>query len=276
MQEIHWYPGHMAKAKRELTELIRYLDLILEVRDARLPIASHNDDLETILARKPQVVILNKVDLAEPEVTKSWVRWFQGSSIPVLEVDSKSGTGIDKIWRLIPQVIVSSKIRTMIRVGVVGIPNVGKSTILNRLTGTGSAKTGNRPGVTRGKQWVKRNGIEILDTPGLLPPKIIRQEDGLKLALVGTIREEILPAYDLSLKLLEMLGERIFQWQANGVELLTPEEQLEWFAKKRGFILKGNMPDLNRAVSILLKEFRDGKLGRLSLEVPPQDRPRTN
>ncbi len=271
MQEIHWYPGHMAKAKRELTELIRYLDLILEVRDARLPIASHNDDLETILARKPQVVILNKVDLAEPEVTKSWVRWFQGSSIPVLEVDSKSGTGIDKIWRLIPQVIVSSKIRTMIRVGVVGIPNVGKSTILNRLTGTGSAKTGNRPGVTRGKQWVKRNGIEILDTPGLLPPKIIRQEDGLKLALVGTIREEILPAYDLSLKLLEMLGERIFQWQANGVELLTPEEQLEWFAKKRGFILKGNMPDLNRAVSILLKEFRDGKLGRLSLEVPLQD-----
>lgn len=269
MQEIHWYPGHMAKAKRELAELIRYIDLILEVRDARLPLASHNDDLETLLARKPLMVILNKVDLADPGVTKAWVHWFQSSSIPVLEVEGKSGTGIDKIWRLVPQLITTSKIRTVIRVGVVGIPNVGKSTILNRLTGTGSAKTGNRPGVTRGKQWVKRNGIEILDTPGLLPPKIIKQDDGLKLALVGTIREEILPAYDLSLKLLELLGEEIFHWKANGAEEIpAPEEQLECFARKRGFLLKGNMPDLNRAVSILLKEFRDGKLGRISLEVP--------
>jgi ribosome biogenesis GTPase A len=270
MQEIHWYPGHMVKAKRELTELIRYLDLILEIRDARLPLASHNDDLEALLVRKPRMVILNKVDLADPVVTKAWVQWFQNSSIPALEVDSKNGSGIDKIWRQIPKLIMPSKTRTVIRVGVVGIPNVGKSTILNRLTGTGSAKTGNRPGVTRGKQWVKRNGIEILDTPGLLPPKIISQEDGLKLALVGTIREEILPAYDLTLTLLEMLGERIFNWQANGIELLTPEEKLEWFAKKRGFIQKGNIPDLNRAVSILLKEFRDGKLGRISLEVPPE------
>jgi ribosome biogenesis GTPase A len=271
MQEIHWYPGHMVKAKRELTELIRYLDIILEVRDARLPLASHNDDLEMILARKPHVVILNKVDLADPKITKAWIRWFQELSIPVLEVNSKNGTGVDKIWRLIPQLIVPSKIRTMIRVGVVGIPNVGKSSILNRMTGSGSAKTGNRPGVTRGKQWVKRNGFEILDTPGLLPPKINKQEDGLKLALIGTIREEILPAYELTLKLLENLGERIFHGQEIGVELLSPEEQLEWFAKKRGFVGKGNTPDLNRAVSILLKEFRDGKLGRISLEAPPQD-----
>jgi ribosome biogenesis GTPase A len=271
MQDIHWYPGHMVKAKRQLTELVRYLDVILEIRDARLPIASHNDDLEVILARKPHIVILTKVDLAEPKITKSWLKWFQENTIPVLEVNSKSGMGIEGIWRIVPQVITASKIRAMIRVGVVGIPNVGKSSVLNRLTGTGSAKTGNRPGITRGKQWVKKNGFEILDTPGLLPPKIVKQEDGFKLALIGTIREEIIPAYELALQLLENYGERIFGWEKAGEQLATSEKQLEWFAKKRGFILKGNTPDLNRAVSSLLKEFRDGKLGRISLEVPPPD-----
>jgi ribosome biogenesis GTPase A len=270
MQAINWFPGHMVKAKRQLSELVKYLDVILEIRDARLPAASHNSDLETLLQRKPNVVILNKIDLADPKVTKAWVGWFKGNSCPVLEVNGKSGTGVDEIWRLIPKIITTNKVRPIIRVGVVGIPNVGKSSVLNRLTGSGSAKTGNRPGITRGKQWVRRNGLEILDTPGLLPPKIINQEDGFKLAFIGTIREEIIPTYDLALKLLASYGERLLDWEKDGKTPETVEEQLEWFAKKRGFILKGGTPDLNRAVSSLLKEFRDGRLGRISLEVPPQ------
>jgi ribosome biogenesis GTP-binding protein YlqF len=272
MQEINWYPGHMAKAKRQLNELIKYLDVILEIRDARVPLASHNDDLEVILERKPCVVILNKADLAEPKITKDWARWLRKRSIPVIELNAKSGMGVDEIWRLIPQIITVSKIRKIIRIGVIGIPNVGKSSLLNRLTGSSSAKTGNRPGITRGKQWVRRDEFEILDTPGLLPPKIKSSEDGFKLALIGTIREEIIPAYDLALKLLENYGERMLGRGKSGESYITVEEQLEWFARKRGFLLKGGAADLNRAVSILLKEFRDGKLGQFSLEAPPQDR----
>jgi ribosome biogenesis GTPase A len=271
MQEINWYPGHMAKAKRQLAELIKYLDVILEVRDARLPIISHNDDLEALLVRKPQLIVLNKVDLAEPQLTKAWVSWFGKLSAPVIEVNGKNGFGMDKIWKLIPQIVSVNKIRAVIRVGVVGIPNVGKSTILNRLIGNNSVKTGNRPGITRGKQWIRSNGLEILDTPGLLPPKITNQEEGLKLALIGTIREEIIPAYDLALKLLAEYGERLFEWDKTGEKLETAEARLDWYTKKRGFLIKGGTLDLNRGVSSLLKEFRDGRLGRISLEAPPFD-----
>ncbi len=269
MDAIHWYPGHMAKAKRQLSELIKFIDAIIEVRDARLPLTSHNGDIDSILTRRPNLVVLNKSDLANPEITKQWRDWFEKRNFPALAVNGKSGQGVEEIWRDLNRLFPSGTRRPTLRIGVVGIPNVGKSSLLNRLIGTSSAKTGNLPGVTRGKQWIKRNGFEILDTPGLLPPKIADQESGIKLALVGTIREEIIPTHDLALMLLTRFGERLFAWCQTGITITDPEAGLEWYARKRGFLIKGGEPDLHRGATTLLNEFRNGRLGKLSLEVPP-------
>lgn len=268
MDPIHWYPGHMAKAKRELNELLRYLDVLIEIRDARLPLSSHNSDLDPILNKRPTIILLNKTDLADPAITQTWVRWLHQNSLSVLEVNGKNGAGTDKIWNVLAKVNTKG-IRRGVRVGVVGIPNVGKSSILNRLLGVGSAKTGNRPGVTRGKQWIRKQGIDILDTPGLLPPKINDQLVGKKLALIGTIREEIIPGYDLAIFLLEQYGEELFDWAGQQLRFDTMEAALDWYAAKRGFRLKGGTLDLNRAVTAVLQEFRNGRLGRISLERPP-------
>lgn len=268
MDPIHWYPGHMAKAKRELNELVRYLDVLIEIRDARLPLSSHNRDLDPILNKRPTIILLNKTDLAAPTITRAWVSWLRQHSLSVLEVNGKNGSGTDKIWPVLAKVNTKG-LRRGIRVGVVGIPNVGKSSILNRLLGIGSAKTGNRPGVTRGKQWIRKQGIDILDTPGLLPLKIDDQLAGKKLALIGTIREEIISGYDLALFLLEQYGEALFDWRGQQLDFETMEAALDWYAAKRGFRIKGGALDLNRAVTAILQEFRNGRLGRISLECPP-------
>lgn len=269
MERIHWYPGHMAKAKKQFTELIKFLDLILEVRDARAPLSSHNVDMEPLLARRPCLIILNKSDLADSQSTANWLKWFYTRNLEVTPLNARDGQGIHEVWRMASRILTAKELKRAGRIGVIGIPNVGKSSVLNRLLGTGSAKTGNLPGITRGKQWVKRNGLEILDTPGLLPPKISSDEDGKTLALLGTIRDELIPVYDLVLILLERYGARLFAAQSTNDPSRTPEAQLQWFAQWRGFLLKGGAPDLNRAASSLLKEFRDGKLGRITLEPPP-------
>jgi ribosome biogenesis GTPase A len=266
MPSIHWYPGHMAKAKRELGELIKCIDLLVEVRDARIPLASHNRDLELLLARRPNLVVLNKTDLAEVAVNQAWDKWFARQGLPVVAVNSRTGQGVNLFWRALAERRSASTLKRAWRVGIVGIPNVGKSSLLNRLLGTGAASTGNRPGVTRGKQWIKRGAIEVLDTPGLLPPQISDREIGVKLALIGSIGEELLPVYDLALELLARYGERLFNWSKQGID--TPESGLEWYARKRAFLMKGGKPDLNRATYTLLQEFRNGRLGRLSLENP--------
>jgi len=267
-RQIQWYPGHMAKAKRQLGELLKYLDVILEIRDARIPLASHNSDLDELLERRPKIIILNKVDLAEQNLTKAWQEWFRKQKILSLTVNGQNGQGVNQIWQLLEKELPPIKINRPRRLGVVGIPNVGKSSILNRLLGTGAAKTGNMPGVTRGKQWIRRGNFEVLDLPGLLPPKIQSDEDGLKLALLGAIREELIPTYDLVLLLLERYGARLFGWEQLKVTITSPEDGLEWYARKRGFLSKGGEWDQHRATLALLKEFRDGRLGRISLESP--------
>lgn len=266
MQPIHWYPGHMAKAKRELEELIKYLDIIIEVRDARIPETSHNRDLDYLLRRRPVVIALNKADLANPEITKKWVQFLEDAGVAVVTVNGQTGKGLEAIWEQMQEIMSGKK-----RVGtaawkaaVVGIPNVGKSSILNRLLGTGVAKTGNKPGVTRGKQWVRRHGFEILDTPGLLPPRLTDGEEGKKLALTGAVKEELIPVYDLALLILEDYAIRL----PEKVDTSSPEEILVALAKRRGFLLKGGAPDVERAAITLLREFRNGKLGPVSLEVP--------
>lgn len=269
MQEIQWFPGHMAKAKRQLAELMRYLDLLIEVRDARVPITSHNNDLEPFLGKKPLLVLLNKVDLADPAVTGKWRAWFVGQKTPVIEVNGKNGKGVEEIWKIAAAQFGGKVSGRSKRIGVVGIPNVGKSSILNRLLGTGAARVGNTPGVTRGKQWIKHKGFEILDTPGLLPPKIGDQSEGYKLALIGAIRDEIAPVYDLARYLLENYGAFLFEKEVSFPKDLSSEAQIIWFANKSKFLIKGGEPDLNRAVGTLLHEFRNGRLGRISLERPP-------
>jgi ribosome biogenesis GTPase A len=268
MEPIHWYPGHMAKAKRELGELMKCIDLLLEIRDARLPVSSHNSDLEPILNRRPVIVVLNKTDLADPAITGQWDLWFAKQNLPVVEVNGRNGQGINRIWKLLNQRQAASTLKRALRVGVIGMPNVGKSSVLNRLLGVGTAQTGNRPGITRGKQWVKRGSVEILDTPGMLPPKIADQAAGIKLALIGTIHSDLLPVYDLALELLRSYGEKLFEWEKQGSTPDSPEAALQWYTQKRGFLIKGGEPDLNRAVQTLLQEFRNGRLGRISLEIP--------
>jgi ribosome biogenesis GTPase A len=271
MELIHWYPGHMAKAKKQFLELIKLLDIILEIRDARAPMASHNHDLEPLLRRRPCLIVLNKSDIAESAVTDAWIKWFNNRGLATFAINAKNGAGMNKLWESLNGLLASKQIKRWGRVGVVGIPNVGKSSVLNRLLGTGAAKTGNLPGITRGKQWVRRNGLDILDTPGLLPPKIEKREDGVKLALLGTIREEIIPVDDLVLDLLEKYGQPIFATDKAFGTKWPPEKQLQWFAEKRGFLRKGGVPDLDRAAKTLLKEFRDGRLARITLEEPPVD-----
>ncbi len=268
MQEIQWFPGHMAKAKRQLTELLKYIDVLIEVRDARIPITSHNNDLELILGKKPVIALLNKIDLADPALTEQWCGWFKDQETPVIEVNGRNGKGVEGIWQMAAALFGGKAAGRAKRIGVVGIPNVGKSSILNRLLGTGAARTGNTPGVTRGKQWIKHKGFEILDTPGLLPPKINGRSEGYKLALIGTIRDEIVPVHDLALYLLESYGVSLFKKEASYPKQLSPDAQLLWFAEKRKFLAKGGGPDLNRAAGTLLHEFRNGRLNRITLESP--------
>lgn len=275
-----WYPGHMTKAKRMMQENIKLIDLVIELVDARAPMSSRNPDIDELSKGKARMILLNKSDLADDTINDAWMNYFKEQGITVVKINSRNGNGVksvnsavleackEKIERDRKRGIVNRPVRAM----VVGIPNVGKSTFINSLAGKACTKTGNKPGVTKGKQWIRLNkNVELLDTPGILWPKFEDQKVGLKLAMIGSINDEILDIEELASELITMfraikpsvIADR-FSIDENG----TGYEVLMRIAKARGCLKKGEELDMSKAAMIVLDEFRSGKLSRITLETP--------
>lgn len=279
---IHWYPGHMSKAKRIIKENIRLVDLIIELRDARIPGSSINPEFEQLCRNKERIVLLAKSDLADPTVTQEWLDFFETQKIRGLAINCLDSTEMNQLKKSIiklaeqKQRIVKERkgIRKTIRAMVVGIPNVGKSTLINRLAGSAKARTEDRPGVTRGKQWVRvHHFIELLDTPGLLWPKAEDHNAMLKLAFVGSIRDEIIDLVELAYAFLDVIMDRypqpvVMRYKLDNTGGLRGYEILEAICINQGWIRSGGTPDLERGARQLLNDFRSGKLGRITLETP--------
>lgn len=276
----HWYPGHMTKAIRMMQENIKLIDLIIELIDARIPLSSRNPDIDRLGAGKSRIVLLNKSDLADPECNKQWASFFKEQGAYVLEINAKTGAGVKAINGLVQEAcreklerdrkrgIVNRPVRAM----VVGIPNVGKSTFINSFAGKACAKTGNKPGVTKGKQWIRLNkSLELLDTPGILWPKFEDSQVGMRLAFIGSMNDEVMIIEELACDLLTAIKE-LYPEALKGrydVEWCdSPAETLEAIARSRGCLTRGENLDLKKAAGILLDDFRSGRLGRMTLERP--------
>ncbi len=275
-----WYPGHMTKAKRMMQENMKLIDLIIELVDARIPLSSRNPDIDTLGEGKARMILLNKSDLSDEGCNTAWEKYFTEEGFTVVKVNSKTGSGVKNIYSAI-QTACKEKIERdrkrgilnrPVRAMVVGIPNVGKSTLINALAGKACTKTGNKPGVTKGKQWIRLNkNVELLDTPGILWPKFESQRVGLRLAFIGSINDEILDTQELASELvvrLRNIKPGILHARYSIEEDGTGYEVLEKIAEARHCLLKGNQKDTAKAAAILLDEFRNGKLGRITLELP--------
>ena len=287
---IQWYPGHMTKTRRMIAEQIKNVDAVCEILDARIPVSSRNPDVDELTAGKPRLVVLNRVDQADPEATKRWAAYFRGKGYAVLESDAKAGMGTAKFAGAVRE-LLADKLRAyaekgmagrVVRVMILGIPNVGKSTFITQVARRKTAQTGDRPGVTRSKQWVPIDkGLELLDTPGILWPKFEDQSVGLNLAYTGAVKDDILDVETLGCHLMAYLGEKYPDALKAGYKLpALPEREesendvaygyrlLEAAGRKRGFLVSGGDVDTERMAKILLDEFRAGKLGRFTLELP--------
>lgn len=278
---LQWYPGHMTKAKRQMQEDLKLIDLIIELVDARIPLSSRNPDIDELGKNKARLILLNKSDLADERYNEQWSAYFQKKGFYVVKVNAKSGAGLKSIQGVIQEACKAKIERDRrrgiknrpIRAMVVGIPNVGKSTFINSYAGKACAKTGNKPGVTKGKQWICLNKtLELLDTPGILWPKFEDQEVGKRLAFIGSIKDEILNLEELSLELLDYIRTNypgLLNTRYGIEEEGTPVSLLEAVADKRKCLIRGQEIDYAKAAGIVMEEFRNGKIGRITLEFPP-------
>ena len=279
---IQWYPGHMAKTRRMIIEQMKHMDAVCEILDARIPVSSRNPDVEELTYDKPRLMVLNRTDLADPAATRQWASYFRGKGYAVLEANAKAGQGTGRFAGAVRE-LLADKIaaytekgqtgRTL-RVMVLGIPNVGKSTFINKVSGRRTAKAEDRPGVTRSKQWIAVDrSLELLDTPGMLWPKFNDPAVGMRLACTGAVRDEIIDLEELASHLMAYLGRQYPGALTDRYKIqMEPEDTgfalLEKAGRKRGFLVRGGEVDTERMARILLDEFRSGKLGRFTLELP--------
>ena len=278
---IQWYPGHMTKTRRQIEADLKLVDAICEIVDARIPISSRNPDIDSICGNKPRIIILNRMDLADPEATKKWMAYFRSRGIAAVATDCKSRRGIGDFQPAVRSVLKEKLERNAargmnkpLRVMIVGIPNVGKSTLINQISGRKGAKAENRPGVTRGKQWVTvDSGLLLLDTPGILWPKFEDPEVGMMLAYTGAVKEDIIDIEELACRLMVLLATRYPQVLIDRYGVEIPEEingydLLLITGKKRGFLMARGEINTERMARVLLDDYRAGKLGRLTMELP--------
>ena len=276
--DYHWYPGHMTKAVRQMKEDIKLIDLVIELLDARIPLSSRNPDIDDLGKNKARLVLLNKSDLADETDNNKWIQYFKDKGIIALKINSKNKQGIKEINNAV-QIACKEKIERdkkrgiinrPVRAMVVGIPNVGKSTFINAYAGRAAAKTGNKPGVTKGKQWIKLNkNLELLDTPGILWPKFDNQTIGMHLAFIGSINDNILDVTELAYQLVKLLATTYLKAVVERYKIEGHEDPLQVMyqvAEVRGCRLKGNQPDLEKTSKIIMDDFRAGKLGRITLD----------
>ena len=294
--DYQWYPGHMTKAKRMMQENVRLVDLVIEILDARVPLSSRNPDVDQLAQGKQRMIILSKADLADPELTAEYVNYFTKKKIEAIALDARTRKANTQIMKALSKITKEKKERDQkrgirnrpVRAMICGIPNVGKSTFINSLSGRSSAKTGNKPGVTKGKQWISFAGLELLDTPGILWPKFEDQNVGVRLALVGSIRDEILDEEDLARRLLDLLLRRyplllrdryfVSDDAKDAVEIPEQSEYndrelheiLVQIAAVRNLLKSGAEPDPVRAAHLLLDDFRSGRIGRITLDELPE------
>lgn len=287
---IQWYPGHMTKTRRQIEADLKLVDIVVEIIDARIPVSSRNPDIDAICGGKPRLIVLNRADQADPEQNRAWSAWFRGQGHSVLETDAKTGKGINQFSTVIQGVLreqiakwrEKGQVGRPVRAMVVGVPNVGKSTFINKVAKKKSAKASDRPGVTRGKQWVNVDqSLDLLDTPGILWPKFEDERTGMNLAFTGAVKDDIMDVETLGCHLMALMGERYPQTLTAAYKLAqVPQRQeeendvaygyrlLEACAQKRGMRISGGELDTERMARVLLDEYRGGKLGRFTLEVP--------
>ncbi len=283
MQQIQWYPGHMAKTRRMIEDNLKLIDVVVEILDARIPFSGRNTCFDDIIKNKPRLIVMNKYDLADKAVTDQWIKHFEALGTKVIPISCSTGFGVNKIISEAQELIIDKINRDKekgltrtLKLMMVGIPNVGKSTLINRLAGKASTITGDRPGVTRGKQWIRlREGIELLDTPGILPPKFEDEAVAKNLAYTGAIKDNIINIELLSYSLLEYLRDNYSdelksRYKLDEISDLEGYELLEYIGKKRGFVISGGEIDTERAANMLMDELRSCKIGNITLEKVPE------